>query len=73
MVFLVLTTSGREVARRQGATCVNEAGAESLRQMRELQLLPGAVLTLDVTDNPASAAARVRRVLNTQVFKVRVV
>ena len=61
------------MARRQGAADVNAAGTESLRQMRELQLLPGAVLTLDVTDNPASAAARVRRVLNTQIFKVKVV
>ena len=61
------------MARRQGAADVNAAGTESLRQMRELQLLPGAVLTLDVTDNPTSAAACVRRVLNTQIFKVKVV
>ena len=48
-IFVVLTTSGTEVARRLNNHDLEMCGAEALREMRELHLLPGAKVALDVT------------------------
>ena len=50
----MLVTSGREVSRRLGAEDAEAAASTALLQMRELHMLPGAAVQLDVTP-PAAA------------------
>ena len=69
----MLVTSGIEVARRQGAADPSTAGAEALRQMREMQLLPGAVLSVDATDHVEAVVSRVRKLLTTNILRVKAV
>lgn len=55
-VFVVLGATGREVARRQGAADIDQAGPAALKEMRQLELLPGALLGLDATPPLASVS-----------------
>ena len=72
-VTVVLTTTGREIARRQGHQdiALNEFGTKALREMRELMLLPGTVITADVTPTVPITAAKFTRMLNSRLFSVK--
>ena len=69
-MFVVLTTSGLEVARRRNSADLAAAGAEALRQMRELHLLPGLTVSIDATDSVVAVGARLKQILDATLFRV---
>ena len=71
---MVLLSSGREIGRRgaplQGTT-VEAVASNALTQMRELMLMPGTLITIDVTTASAeNTSAKIDAAIQRKLFKV---
>lgn len=72
-LFLTLSTSGREVGRRQGLTSpstLDDAASHALLEMRELAHLPTNTITIDTTPAADNVAHRVDSALSRHLFRV---
>ena len=70
---MVLTTSGREVARRQGLTsptALDAVATTALLEMRELAHLPANTMIIDATPDASTVANRIDTVLQKAIFCV---
>ena len=66
----MVSTSGREIARRSGASDLDVASHRALQQLRDLHMLPGAVMQLDVTAPAISSGQKLLKLLSSKFFRV---
>ena len=64
-----MSTSGREIGRRRGASDLDAAAHLALQQTRKLHMLPGVALHLEASSPPEGVSRCLKQLLDNTIFR----